>query len=85
MLRIFYFDLFDPERGVYRVLDIVPRRRRLPRRRGVDGAPRLLVGARDARRRRAGPSCAFETLVPDVRAYFPTADDVAALDELLGQ
>jgi len=31
------------------------------------------------------PVLPFETLVPDVRAYFPTASDVAALDELLGR
>ena len=84
VLRIFYFDLFDPDRGVYRVLDIVP-----------DGAGYRAVveskelhdywSARVSEAAAGRPVLPFETLVPDVRAYFPTASDVAALDELLGR
>jgi hypothetical protein len=77
--RIFYYDLFDPERGVYRVLDIVQ----------DGGGTRAVVestalhdywSTRVAEAAAGQPVLAFEALVPDVRAYFPTAGDVAALD-----
>ncbi len=79
VLRIFYYDLFDPVRGVYRVLDIEP---------AGDGF-RALVESRDLHEYWSGrvrtaasgrPLLGFSTLVPDVRAYFPTAADVEAFD-----
>jgi len=84
VLRIFYFDLFDHDRGVYRVLDIVP---------DGDGYRAVVESkelhdywsARVSEAAAGRPVLPFETLVPDVRAYFPTASDVAALDELLGR
>jgi hypothetical protein len=82
VLRIFYYDLFDTERGVYRVLDIVPE----------GGGYRAVVestalhdywSARVAEAAAGRPVLPFEALVPDVRAYFPTPEDVAAIDAVL--
>jgi hypothetical protein len=82
VLRIFYYDLFDPERGVYRVLDIVPE----------GGGYRAVVesaalhdywSARVAEAAAGRPVLPFDALVPDVRVYFPTPADVAAIDAVL--
>ena len=78
--RIFYYDLFDPDRGVYRLLDI----------RAEAGAYRAVVESTDlhgffaanvAAEAAGRPLLGFETLVPDIRAYFPTEADVRAYDE----
>ncbi len=83
VLRIFYYDLFDPERGVYRILDIVQE----------SGGYRAVVestalheywSARVTEAAAGRPVLAFDALVPDVRVYFPTPEDVAALDAVLG-
>jgi len=78
--RIFYYDLFDGERGVYRLLDIQP-----------DGPGfRAVVESNDLHAflvdkvlaKAAGQALIpFETLIPDIRAYFPTAADLLAYDE----
>jgi hypothetical protein len=81
--RIFYYDLYDPEPGVYRILDI--------RREGeayvavAESAALYDFFADNVAVAAAGqPLLAFETLVPDIRLYFPTEADVAAYDEVRG-
>jgi hypothetical protein len=77
--RIFFFDLFDEHRGGYRVLDIVA---------GPGGHSAAIESGAlhdywSARvRESAGgrPLVAFETLVPDVRRYFPTAAEIEAVE-----
>ena len=79
VLRIFFFDLFDTERGGYRVLDF---------ERQGDGYRAVVedVALHDywtAQVAAAGGGRSlvpFATLVPDIRTYFPTAADVAAFD-----
>jgi hypothetical protein len=78
--RIFYYDLFDPAPGVYRLLDI---------RSEGDGYQALAESgdlhaffADNVTAAAAGrPLLGFDTLVPDIRAYFPTEADVRAYDE----
>jgi hypothetical protein len=79
--RIFYYDLYDPDPGVYRILDI----------RVEGGVYRAVVESTDlhgflvdnvAAKAAGRPLLAFETLVPSIRAYFPTAADVRAYDEV---
>jgi len=79
VLRIFYYDLFDADQGVYRILDIQP----------AGGGYRAVVESTElhdywsdrVRQAAAGrPIVPFSTLVPDVRAYFPTPADAAAFD-----
>jgi hypothetical protein len=77
--RIFYFDLFDLDPGGYRVLDI--RLEPTGYRHVVESA--ALHGywsARVAESAGGRPLLPFASLVPDVRAYFPTAADVAAVE-----
>lgn len=78
--RIFYYDLFDPDRGVYRLLDI----------RAEGGGYRAVVESADlygflvdkvVAEAAARPLLGFDTLVPDIRLYFPTEADVRAYDE----
>jgi hypothetical protein len=79
--RIFYYDLYDPDRGVYRIFDI----------RLEGGVYRAVVESTDlhaflvdnvAAKAAGRPLLAFETLVPSIRSYFPTAADVRAYDEV---
>jgi len=78
--RIFYYDLFDPDRGLYRLLDI----------RAESGGYGALVESGDlhdffadnvAAAAAGRPLLGFDTLVPDIRAYFPTEADVRAYDD----
>lgn len=78
--RIFYYDLYDPEPGVYRLLDI----------RAGGGGYEAVVESADLYAFFAGnvaaeaagrPLLGFDTLVPDIHAYFPTEDDIRAYDE----
>ena len=79
VLRVFYFDLFDLQRGVYRVIDVA---------REGDGYRAVVEStalheywsARVDEAAAGRPVVAFDALVPDVRAYFPTPADVAAFD-----
>ena len=81
--RIFYYDVYDPDPGVYRLLDI-----------RADGATYVAVAesaalydflADKVAVAAAGrPLLAFDTLVPDIRAYFPTEADVQAYDAVRG-
>jgi hypothetical protein len=81
--RIFYYDLYDPDPGVYRILDI-----------RSEGATYVAVAESAAlyeffeqkvTTAAAGrPLLGFDTLVPDIRLYFPTEADVAAYDAVRG-
>jgi hypothetical protein len=77
--RIFYFDLFDLDRGGYRVLDIQPEAAGY---RAVveSGALHDYWSARVLASAGGRPLVPFATLVPNVRAYYPTAADVHALE-----
>jgi hypothetical protein len=82
-LRIFYYDLFDNDPGIYRLLDI--------RREGdayvaaAESAALYDFWAGKVAAAAAGrPVLNFDTLVPDIRAYFPTEADVAAYDAVRG-
>jgi hypothetical protein len=79
VLRIFYFDLFDSDRGVYRVLDIV--------REGdayVEVVESVALhdhwSARVSAAAAGHPVIGFDTLIPDIRVYFPAAPDIEAFD-----
>lgn len=77
--RIFYYDLFDHEAGVFRVLGIAPE---------ADGFRAVvestaLHGYWSDRVRSAaagGRLVDFATLVPDIHQYFPTPADAEAFD-----
>jgi hypothetical protein len=78
--RIFYYDLYDADRGAYRILDI----------QAQGGGYRAVVESTDLYAFFAGnvtaaaagqPLLGFDTLVPDIRAYFPTEADVRAYAE----
>jgi len=81
VLRIFYFDLFDNDPGAFRVLDL--------QRTGAgvtaivesgelyDYWSALVRAAAGSR-----PLLAFDSLVPDVQAYFPTPADIQAYDSM---
>jgi hypothetical protein len=81
--RIFYYDLYDPDPGVYRILDI--------RSEGAayvaepeSAALYEFFADRVAAAAAGRPLLGFETLVPDIRLYFPTEADVAAYEEVRG-
>jgi hypothetical protein len=80
VLRIFYFDLYDAERGAYRVLDF--------ERQG--GGYRTIIedtalydywAAQVAAAAAGRPLIPFKVLIPDIQAYFPTPADIAAFDD----
>jgi hypothetical protein len=80
--RIFYYDLFETARGGYRVIDVQAT---------GDGVRAVMESTalhgywsdRVASAAAGRPLLGFNTLVPDVRAYFPTATDIEALDAAL--
>jgi len=77
--RIFYFDLFDLDPGGYRVLDI--RLEPTGYRAAVEStALHGYWSARVAESAGGRPLVPFASLVPDVRAYFPTAADAEAVE-----
>ncbi len=77
--RIFYFDLFDLDRDGYRVIDI---RQEPSGYRAVVESTALhdYWSARVLESAGGRPLLPFASLVPDIRAYFPTAADVRALE-----
>jgi hypothetical protein len=84
VLRIFYYDLYDMAPGVYRVLDI--RSEGGGYRAVVESTALYQYWADNVLAAAAGrPLLGFNTLVPDIRAYFPTADDVEAYDNATRQ
>jgi hypothetical protein len=81
--RIFYYDLYDPDPGVYRLLDI--------RQEGgtyvavaESAALYEFFGDKVTAAAAGRPLLGFETLVPDIHLYFPTEADVAAYEEVRG-
>lgn len=78
--RIFYYDLFETARGGYRVIDV---------QRVGDGVRAVVESTAlhahwtaNVLQAAAGrPFVGFNTLVPDVRRYFPTAADLEAFEE----
>jgi hypothetical protein len=78
--RVFYFDLYDPEPGRFRLIDIQPDTR-AGYRRVIESAELYAFFQQTARLAQTRPTYAtFDELVPDIGAYFPTAADVRALD-----
>jgi hypothetical protein len=79
--RIFLWILYDADRGRFRLIDIQP-----------DGAGfRVVQESADlcayfsqnvARAAGGAPLIPFDTLIPDIGAYFPTAADVALYDQV---
>lgn len=77
--RIFYYDLFDPTAGAFRLLSIEPEAdgfRAVVESTALHGYWAERVQAAAA----GNPVVDFATLVPDVREYFPTSADVEAFD-----
>ena len=79
--RIFYYDLYDSEPGQFRLIDLQQ----------AGPAYRAVVESKDlvayfdenVRTAAAGrPLLAFDALIPDIRAYLPTAADVEAYDRV---
>jgi hypothetical protein len=80
--RIFYYDLFDAERGVYRILDL--QRAGTGYKAVVESTELYAFFQGVVARAAAGrPLLRFKDLVPDIRAYFPTAEDISILDEVI--
>jgi hypothetical protein len=79
--RIFHFDLYDSDRGKFRLIDLEPQGSTF--RAVAESADLYSYFARNVAQAAAGrPLLPFETLVPDIRAYFPTAADVQAYDSV---
>lgn len=77
--RIFHFDLYDSERGKFRLIDLQPQGAAY--RVVAESAALYDYFAQNVASAAAGrPLLPFETLVPDIRAYFPTPADVQAYD-----
>jgi len=77
--RIFYFQLFDTDPGRFRLIDIEPEGASY--RAVVESVDLHAHFAANVSRAAGGdPLLPFEVLVPDVRAYFPTAEDAEAYD-----
>lgn len=81
--RIFYYQLYDTQARGFRILEIVP-----------DGAgfrslvespalyDHLAQRVRDAAG--SGPAASYRELIPDIRAYFPTQDDLDRVSAAVG-
>jgi hypothetical protein len=81
--RIFYYDLYDDEPGVFRMLDI--RREADTYVAIAESAALYDFFADNVAVEAAGqPLLSFEALVPDIRLYFPTDADAGAYDEVRG-
>jgi hypothetical protein len=79
--RIFYYDLYDQEPGRYRIIDL--QRAGATYRAVVESVDLHQYFSQKVAEAAAGrPLLAFENLIPDLRAYFPTPADIAAYDEV---
>ncbi len=78
-LRVFYFDLFDPNAGVYRVLDVRPAGAGFQAVVESTALHDYWTGRVQAAAS-GRPLLGFHELVPDIRAYFPTLADTQAYD-----
>jgi hypothetical protein len=77
--RIFHFDLYDSDRGKYRLIDL--QTQGVNYRVVAESADLYAYFAGNVAKAAAGrPLLPFEKLVPDIRAYFPTPVDVHAYD-----
>ena len=78
--EIFWFDLFDKSPSGFRLFDIV--RDPLEEFKSVPESVALIdwlkLGVQDARAGR--PLVSYEELVPDIRLYFPTEEDVRLIE-----
>jgi len=80
--RIFYYDLFDFDRGLHRLIDIRPAG--LGYEAVVESRELHAHFTERVEEAAAGqPLAEFETLIPDIRAYFATPADVAAYEAAL--
>jgi hypothetical protein len=81
--EIFFYDLYDRDRDRHRLIDIEATSDGY--RPIVESAALCTHFAQKVREKAAGhPLIPFETLIPDIRAYFATAEDLARIDEVLG-
>ncbi len=79
--RIFYYDLYDRDPGRYRLIDL--HQTGSTYRAVVESAGLYAYFSQKVREAAAGrPLLAFEKLIPDIRAYFPTPADVEAYDQV---
>jgi hypothetical protein len=77
--RIFHFDLYDSDRGKYRLIDV--QQQGATYRVVTESADLYAYFARSVAQAAAGRAILpFESLIPDIRAYFPTSADVQAYD-----
>ena len=77
--RVFYFQLFDTDPGRFRLIDLLPDGAGY--RVAVESTELVAHLAANVSQAAAGASFVpFQELIPDVRAYFPTAADAAAYD-----
>ncbi len=79
--RIFFYDLYDSAPGGYRIIDL---RQTGDRYEMTVESQDLYTYWKDRVAVAAGaPIIPFSTLIPDIRAYLPTAADIAAYDATL--
>jgi hypothetical protein len=81
--EIFFYDLYDRDPNRHRIINIQQTSTGYDA--VLESADLCTYFVQKARERAAGrPLIPFETLIPDIHAYFPTADDLAMIDEILG-
>lgn len=79
--RIFYYDLYDQDPGRHRLIDL--QQTGSTYRAVVESTGLHAYFSQKVQEGAAGrPLLAFEKLIPDVRAYFPTPADVQAYDRV---
>jgi len=80
--RIFYYDLYESDRGVYRILDI--QRDSRGYRAVIESTDLYAFFQAEVARAAAGrPLLRFKDLVPDIHVYFSTPEDVEILDAVI--
>jgi hypothetical protein len=83
LTRIFYYDLFDKDPGRFRLIDIRPTSGGYER--VVESTALYDYFGQRVREAAAGrPLLTFDQLIPDIRAYFPTAADTESIRDILG-
>jgi hypothetical protein len=73
--RVFYYQLFDKQAGGFRILEIVPDGAGF---RALVESPALYdyLAQRVREASGGGATASYRELIPDIRAYFPTQDDL---------
>jgi hypothetical protein len=80
--RIFYYDLYESDRGIYRIIDL--QRDATGYRAVVESTALYAYFQEEVARAAAGrPLLRFADLVPDISTYFPTPEDMAILEPVL--